>query len=136
MLVTADEAYWRKALSTNDKLWGDRAVESARKAVQLAGSLAIPHIKLGEIYGQNGQPREAIREFKLALESQPGHAEAFRGLGRTYASIGLLQEAENALLQAVRLRPTDWYGHNLLGVFYYGQGQYDQAKAAWIQSRD
>lgn len=130
------EAFWRKALSTNDKLWGDRAVESARKAVQLAGSFAIPHIKLGEIYGQNGQPREAIREFKLALESQPGHAEAYRGLGRTYASIGLLQEAENALLQAVRLRPTDWYGHNLLGVFYYGQGQYDQAKAAWIQSRD
>jgi tetratricopeptide (TPR) repeat protein/TolB-like protein len=130
------EAYWRKALSTNDKIWADRAMESARKAVQLGGTLAVPHIKLGEIYAQSGRHQEAIREFQVALKSQPGNADAYRGLGRTYAAIGLNQDAENAYLQAARLRPNDWYAHNLLGVFYYGQGKYDSAERAWIRARD
>jgi serine/threonine-protein kinase len=130
------EAYWRKALATNDKAYADRAVDSARKAVQLGGSLAVPHVKLGEIYTQSGQQHEAIREFQLALASQPASADAYRGLGRAYSSIGLKQEAENAYLQAVRLRPNDWYAHNLLGVFYYGVGKYNEAEQAWIQARE
>ena len=130
------EAYWRKALATNDKAWGDRAVASARKAVQLGGSLALPHVKLGEIYAQRARPREAIREFQFALESQPASADAYRGLGRAYSSIGLNRDAENAYVHAVRLRPNDWYAHNLLGVFYYGLGKYDQAGQAWIKARD
>jgi eukaryotic-like serine/threonine-protein kinase len=130
------EAYWRKALATNDTLWADRALQSARKAVELGGRHPLPHVKLGEIYAQRGRQREAIREFELALQLQPANADAYRGLGRAYASIELNQEAENAYLQAVRLRPTDWYAHNLLGVFYYGQGKYDQAEQAWLKARE
>jgi Flp pilus assembly protein TadD len=83
-----------------------------------------------------GRSQEAIHEFQLALSAQPSNADAYRGLGRTYAAIGLIQEAERAHLEAVHLRPTDWYAYNLLGVFYANQGQYDKAEPAWIKARD
>jgi len=130
------EAFWRKARATNEPQWAVRAVESAKRAVELGGSLAVPHIKLGEIYAQNGRQQEAIREFKKALEAQPSNAEAFRGLGRAYSQIGLHKEAEDAYLQAARLRPTDWYVYNLLGIFYNDIGKNDQAEQAWIRARD
>jgi len=130
------EAYWRKARSMNDKVWAGRALESAQKAVQLGGSLAVPHIKLGEIYGQSGRQQDAIREFQLALKSQPGNAEAYRGLGSTYVTMGLFKEAEEAYLQSARLRPNDWYSHNLLGVFYYGQGNYAKTEQSWLRAQD
>ncbi|MCC6537273.1 MAG: protein kinase [Bryobacterales bacterium] len=130
------EAYWRKTRSTNDKAWAARALESARQGVELGGALAAPHITLGEIYGQSGQLQEAIREFKLALEAQPGNAEAHRGLGSAYVAMGLRPEAEQAFLRAATLRPNDWYSFNLLGNFYYNQGSYQQAEQAWIKARD
>jgi TolB-like protein len=103
----------------------------------VGGSLAVPHVKLGEIYTQSGQQQEAIREFQLALASQPASADAYRGLGRAYSSIGLKQEAENAYLQAVRLRPNDWYAHNLLGsLLLRASGSTTKPNRPWIKARE
>ena len=35
------EAYWHKALGTGDQHWADRALESARRAVELDGNLVM-----------------------------------------------------------------------------------------------
>ena len=130
------EAYWRKARATNETVWSDRAIASARKAVELGGSLAIPLIQLGDILNQHGDRREAIERFRQALETEPANADAYRGLGRTYSQLGMAKEAEAAYQQAVRLRPTDWYAYNLLGVFYFDAGKFDKAEAAWVQARE
>ncbi len=130
------EAYWRKSRATGEKLWLQQAEQAATRAVELGKDLAAPHIKLGLLYGQTGREKEAIAEFRQALEVQPGNAEAYREMGRTYAAMGLDAEAERAHLEAVKLRPTDWYGFNVLGVFYYSRARYDEAEQAWVKARD
>ncbi len=130
------EAYWRKSRATGEKQWVEQAEKAAIKAVALGKDLAVPHIKLGLLYGQTGREKEAIAEFRQALQVQPGSAEAYREMGRTYAAMGLDAEAERAQLEAVKLRPTDWYGFNVLGVFYYSRARYDEAEKAWMKARD
>lgn len=130
------EAFWRKSRATGEKQWLQQAEQAATRAVALGPTLAVPHIKLGLLYGQTGREKEAIAEFRQALEVQPGNAEAYREMGRTYAAMGLDAEAERAQLEAVKLRPTDWYGFNVLGVFYYSRARYDEAEKAWLKARD
>ncbi|MBY0507395.1 MAG: protein kinase [Bryobacteraceae bacterium] len=129
------EAYWRKALATSDKAWGERAEQSARQAVALDPKLAIAHAKLGDIYAQNGRRNDAIGELQTALRLDPGNPDAQRALASLYASLGRVREAETAYLEATRRRPSDWYGFLLLGVFYWNQNRYSDAETAFLRAR-
>jgi tetratricopeptide (TPR) repeat protein len=125
------EAYWRKAQLTSEKQWADRAVESARHAVDLDPNLASTHVKLGEILARNGRPQDAVQEERHALEMAPSNAAAYRALASAYTALKRYPEAETAYRKAVQLRPTDWFGYLLLGLFYHQRERYDEAKAAY-----
>ena len=45
-------------------------------------SYAFPHINLGRVYEQRGRLLEAIRHYGLALEQEPGYAQATLALRR------------------------------------------------------
>jgi tetratricopeptide (TPR) repeat protein len=89
---------------------------------------------LGAVHRDAGRQDEAIREFQLASELAPGNAEAPRQLAEIYNTQGRFEEAEKLYLRAINARPTDWYGHMLLGLFYYERERYAEAEASLKQA--
>src|SRR5438067_7760754 len=57
--------------------WFKRALVAPRYE-----SYAFPHINLGRVYEQRGRLLEAIRHYGLALEQEPGYAQATLALRR------------------------------------------------------
>jgi len=129
------EAYWWKALRTNDKYWKDRATQEAERAVSLDGNLAAAHVTLGRIYSESGRREEGLQQLRRAQDLAPDSAEALRTLASLYVSLGRVKEAEAAYLDATRRRPTDWYGHLLLGFFYMQRGRLNEAEQAFLAAR-
>ena len=125
------EAYWRQAKNNGEKQSADLALECAQRAAQLDPGLVTVHTVLGTIYGTAGRHNDAIREFDTALRLAPGNAEAPRELARLYTGLGRFKEAEVSYLKAVKGRPTDWYGHLLLGIFYSDRERYQEAETAF-----
>ncbi len=122
------EAYYRKALATGDKQWSAMAVRNAERAVELDGSLGLTHVTLGFVYGSAGRESEAVAELQKAMKLSPANADAPRELARIYTNLGRFAEAEALYVQAANARPTDWYGHFLLGVYYFQRDQFDPAE--------
>lgn len=48
----------------------------------------MPHLISGEILLRTGRPREAVREFEMALRRDPRHVAAMLGLGEALVTIG------------------------------------------------
>ena len=65
----------------------------------------------------------------------PDNAEAYRALGMAYNAKLRFDEAEAAYREAVKRKPADWYGHLLLGSFYYDRGRNIDARAAFEAAR-
>lgn len=122
------EAYYRKALATGDKQWSVLAVRNAEHAAELDGSLGLTHVTLGFVYGSAGREAEAVTELQKAMRLSPSNADAPRELARIYTNLGRFAEAEALYIQAANARPTDWYGHFLLGVYYFQRDQFDPAE--------
>jgi|GEM_PF-2001333 len=92
-----------------------RRVETARKALEKAErKRRVERLlrKAGEEERQ-GRSRDAVKTYRVALalsreagtESGIEHGEILTGLGRVLAASGLLQEAENILVEAIRTAP-------------------------------
>ncbi len=129
------EAHWRKAKVESNKRESELALESIREAIRLDPRLVEARVKLGRIYGETGQTREAIEEVLAALKVSPENAEAYRVLGVTYAAAGRFSEAEAAYKEAVKRKPNDWYGNLLLGIFYFDRGRDIDARVAFEAAR-
>ena len=123
------ESYWRKTRASGEKQWATLANQNAEYAVQLDGNLAIVHSVLGSVYRDAGRLEDATREFQRAMDLAPANAEAPRQLAETYKTLGRFDEAEKLYIRSTKSRPTDWYGHMLLGLFYYERERYPEAEA-------
>ena len=63
-------------------LWFRRALRAPRYE-----SYAFPHFNLGRVYEERHRPLDAARHYGLALEEQPGFAQAARALRRVQARL-------------------------------------------------
>lgn len=72
---------------------------------------------------------QAIALYRSALEGDPKRVEAWYNLGLAYRAVGQKREAQQALLQAVRLAPGMAEAHYMLGVIAHEQGDTRQAIA-------
>ena len=105
---------WRRTGSALQQLGRDaEAVETVRHAVELAPDYFATHQSLGVIYFTIGHPREAVDEFATVTKLAPGLPEAFSNLGAAWVAAGNDDEAERALLESVRLEPTQMALNNL-----------------------
>jgi tetratricopeptide (TPR) repeat protein len=62
--------------------WFRRALAATRYE-----SYAFPHFNLGRVYEERGRPLDAARHYGLALEQQPGFAQAAKSLRRVQAKL-------------------------------------------------
>lgn len=135
VFISLGEAYWLKSkLANGSPEFAAKAIDYARKGVQLDDTLAIGHAKLGSILAESGKQEEGLRQIERALELSPGNAEGFRELAAIYNKQGKFSEAETLFKNAISARPTDWISYFRLGNFYDAQGRLDDAASQFLQA--
>jgi len=92
----------------NSTSGGQQAVQNA---IKLNGQSAAIRVIVGTYYQQNGNPAEAVTQFKTATRLEPGNPAWWAALGSAAAQSDL-SVALNAYIQAVNLAPDQavyWY---------------------------
>ena len=103
----------------------------------LAGSSAqnrysaaeVNSLNLGNSYYEEGSYEEAIREFNIAIASEPDMSEAYNNRGLAYFAIGENNKALADFDKAIELRPHWGVSYSNRGAVYLTLGNYDQAIA-------
>ncbi len=121
------EAYLRKYQAEQDTSYARRAEENSNRAAELDSRLVSPHLTLGLVRSETGRYGEALASFEFVLSKEPGNAAAYRGQARAHESLQRFDAAEQALRQAIALRPEHWEGYQALGSYYFRRGEYEQA---------
>ncbi len=110
--------------------------EEAAKAFQLAISWqeaaneknAQPFLNLGILLTQQGKVRYSLPYLLKAAEMAPRNAKCHEALGRAYAKLKQLKNAQAEFEQAVQLAPNSSSVHFELAMTYRKQGLKEQAK--------
>lgn len=89
--------------------------------------MAAGHTRRGCDLLKRGSVGEAVSEFRLAIELEPGSPEAYECLGKAYEELGRWDEALQVYRQLVRLRPDNAEFHYCLGTAYKNLCQWDKA---------
>ena len=85
--------------------------------------------------GSKALDRGAFEAARTLLENattkDPKHANAWNNLGRAYAGLDMLDEAEKAYKKQIEINPNDEYVFNNLGLLYHREGRYEKAFDAY-----
>jgi TolB-like protein/Flp pilus assembly protein TadD/class 3 adenylate cyclase len=106
-----------------------KALEAARKAVELDDTLAEGHTSLARALASNLQLSAATSEFKRAIELNPNYATAHQWFGECLQSQGHLEEALAELKRARELDPLSLVINSVLGFAFDTVGKSDEAIA-------
>ncbi len=96
---------------------------SVPRIVVLNDPLTAPeHANLGMIYEARGDPIEAEKAYRAALDKEPGYVPALAGLGNLLAQRGEYRPAEEYYRRALRREPDHPMVNNNLAWIYIHQG--------------
>jgi DNA-binding winged helix-turn-helix (wHTH) protein/TolB-like protein/Flp pilus assembly protein TadD len=105
-----------------------KARSAALKALELDDNLAQAHASLGYVkHHYEWDWAGAEREFKRAIELDPGYATAHQWYGWYLVSLGRFDEALAECQRAQQLDPMSLYTNLTLGLPYFYSRQYDKA---------
>ncbi len=109
-----------------------------QKAVGLDPNYAEAHHNLGLSFAEQGRYEQAIAAYRkaLSLPVYPTPEVGYYNLGRAYAQVNKLREAEEALRTAIQLEPKLAAAHYQLGVVLTSTGRREEAKGAFRRARD
>jgi len=109
-----------------------------QKAVGLDPNYAEAHHNLGLSFAEQGRYEQAIAAYRkaLSLPVYPTPEVGYYNLGRAYAQVNKLQEAEEALRTAIQLEPKLAAAHYQLGVVLTSTGRREEAMGAFRRARD
>lgn len=82
-----------------------------------------------------GSPADAVRAFRSAIASAPGHYEAHHGLIRALRDAGQMEQAVGAALALTALTPSDPMAHTALSIALQQAGHVPEAEAAAARAR-
>jgi len=130
------EAYQRLHGINPDEVLLSRALDSARRAVELNEYLASARISLGLVLVSTGELEGGATELRQALEvdplSSPAHRELGVALWRQQDPDGAREELEKGLA----LDETDWWAWTQLGSLAFSQGDYAGAEEAFVKTTE
>ena len=104
-----------------------KALEAARKAVELDDTLAEAHTSLGRALASALQLPAAMSEFNRAIELNPNYATAHHWFGECLQSQGRVEDALAELKRAHDLDPLSLIINSLLGFALDTVGKGDEA---------
>jgi TolB-like protein/Tfp pilus assembly protein PilF len=120
-------AYAELGSNPRDEL--PKALEAARRAVELDDTLCEAHTSLARVLASDLQLAAASPEFKRALELNPNYATAHQWFGEYLQSQGHLEEGLAELKRAQELDPLSLIINSLLGFGLDTVGKSDEAIA-------
>jgi serine/threonine protein kinase/Tfp pilus assembly protein PilF len=127
--------YYRTNSELSPGITMPQARKFAQRAVELDPSLADAHLALGGIYFFGDWDWvKADREFKSALELDPGNSEAHRSYAYYLTALGRRQEAMSEIQRALEVDPLYIATQITAGWVFYFSRQYDQAITQCQQS--
>lgn len=85
-------------------------------------------------FGNVGNIKGALEEFKKATLVKPDYAEAHRGVGMAYVMLKHNDEAIAPLKEAIRLKPDYANAHYLLGLAYEFLQRYNESMVSYEQA--
>ena len=110
------------------------AVTTYRKAIALNearnGTYALPHINLSAYYNRTGNPEKALEHARSALALDPKSDRALFQEGRAYERQDKLDEAVQALNQAIVLNPRGSSYYYVLAGVYRRLGWMEESRKA------
>jgi TolB-like protein/Tfp pilus assembly protein PilF len=116
-------------LGSNPREELPKALEAARKAVELDDTLGEAHTSLARALASDLQLPAAMSEFKRAIELNPNYATAHQWFGECLQSQGHLEEALVELKRAQELDPLSLIINSVLGFALDTVGKSDEAIA-------
>jgi TolB-like protein/Tfp pilus assembly protein PilF len=112
-----------------------QARESASQALKLDPKSARAHVALGLIHMNiDWDWAAADREFKQALEYDPGNATVLSLGGYLELAFGHTSRAATLFQQALARDPLHASSYNNLGIAYYAEGRLPESEAAFRKS--
>ena len=105
-----------------------KAVDSLKQGIDIAPDHVRLYFRLGVVYDKWNKKEDSIENMKKVIELDPKHVNALNYLGYTYADMERnLNEAEELIMQALKLKPNDGYITDSMGWVYYKKGLYKKA---------
>ena len=111
-----------------------KALEAARKAVELDDTLAEAHTSLARALASDLQLSAAMSEFNRAIELNPNYATAHQWFGECLQSQGRVEDAVAELKRAQELDPLSLIINSLLGFALDTVGKGDRSDRAIAQN--
>lgn len=111
----------------------DKAVESAKMAVQLAPNYAFALTLLGIELMFADRLTEAIPEFEKAISLDPKSIGSYWNIGETYRNLGRYDKALEYLVSAEKQQPQNFIIYLNQAACYSEMGQSDKAHSAALK---
>lgn len=127
--ATLGAAQFRLFVDTRDVRSLEAAQEACKRAIELDGEMAEPHVTLGHIYLSTARKDLARSELSTALKLDSKSPEVHFGLAQLYRAEGRKAEQEEAIQRAIDLAPENWALHNWRSGELRDQGKNDEALA-------
>jgi len=128
-----EDAYFELGMLYQEGSDHPRAVEMFENAIELDPQNAEFYLELADSYVKMKDFKHGIEKLKetIALDPQGKLEESYTLLGSVYNEQGKFEEAEEAYLKIVKLRPDSFDLHFEAGNFYKSHAKLDQALAMY-----
>jgi tetratricopeptide (TPR) repeat protein len=107
------------------------ANKSFSSAVVKGAEVATVHEQYAEFLRSRGRMNEAIREYKMALELEPGKADILNNIGMAYFNMSNYKDSITYLTQSVVFDPGNGRAYVVLGLAYEESGEKGKAREAF-----
>lgn len=108
----------------------NRAIESLRTSIKPDSSAALD-FTLGNLYFQNGDLEQAVRNFNRAIDKFPNFLRAHRNLALAYVQLDDFNNAVSSFVKSIELGASDAITYGVLGFSYFQLGRYKSAENAY-----
>lgn len=127
--------YYGRIITMYDEIGkNDRAIEAARKIVEINPKSDLAIYNLGIMYFKLQRQDEAIAEFRRCLEVNPNYSSAWYNIGYSFASQKKHADSVAAFRKFVELNPNDQSGWLNIGIGYMMLKDFENALPAMQQA--
>lgn len=124
---------WGMTSHAYNQLWADQKTYS-RFWVRHVPNFKLPCFYLAEAYQQEGDLKDAVHYYRMALSGNSSDLEIYHNLGVIDETDHNWKEAESNYKKALKIAPLSAATYNNLGFVFLYQGQSSKAKECFIRA--
>jgi len=118
---------WGAVSHAYNQIWANQATY-ARYWSQLVPNFKLPYFYLADAYQDQGDYKEARKNYRLALMGDPSDMIIYNNLGVMDTQEGHWKNAESNYIKVLNINPFAASAYSNLGYIYFSQGQLKKAE--------